>query len=116
MAKGTAAPKQSRADTPRRRSLGLSGRNRPKLSTIAEIRQEMGRIYRMTLQGKCEAEEATKLTFVLKEIRQCLETEQMTEIERQLALLMAHAQLEQQRDRTNGMKLINGHALQSDPA
>ena len=55
-----------------------------KLDTLAGIRTEMARLYRLALKGSLETWEATRLTFILKEIRCCVEAEALTAILRRL--------------------------------
>jgi hypothetical protein len=59
------------------------------LDTLASVRTEMARVYRLTLQGKLEPETMTKLIYVLKEIRACIEADVFDEAPRRLAELEA---------------------------
>ena len=55
-------------------------RNKMSLDTLGGIRTEMGRLYRLVLNGKLRPDVATKLTFTLDKIRSCLEAEPPPEI------------------------------------
>jgi hypothetical protein len=55
-----------------------------KLDTLANIRTEMARVYRLTLSGKIEPEKMTKLIYALKELRSCIETDLLDEAPRRL--------------------------------
>lgn len=69
------------------KSEGLSPSGPLKLSTLAEVRTEMARMYRLALKRTIEPDEASKFTYILREIRQCLETEDLNEIKARLAAL-----------------------------
>jgi hypothetical protein len=47
----------------------------------------MARLYRLALNGRIRSDELTRLVFVLKEIRACLEAEILTDVQQRLALL-----------------------------
>ena len=51
------------------------------------MRAEMARLYRLALNGRIRSDELTRLVFVLKEIRACLEAEILTDVQQRLALL-----------------------------
>ena len=57
------------------------------LDTLAGVRGEMARLYRLALNGRIRSDEMTKFVFVLKEIRACLESETLINIQQRLALL-----------------------------
>lgn len=57
------------------------------LDTLAGVRGEMARLYRLALNGRIRSDELSKLVFVLREIRGCLEAESLAEIQQRLALL-----------------------------
>ena len=57
------------------------------LNTLAGVRGEMARLYRLGLNGRLPSDELTRLVYVLKEIRACLEAEMLTEVQQRLALL-----------------------------
>jgi hypothetical protein len=63
----------------------------------------MARLYRLGLNGRIRADEMTKLIFVLREIRACLEAEILTDAQQRLALLS--------RDMDNH----NGHRILHQP-
>jgi hypothetical protein len=53
----------------------------PKLDRLASVRAEMARLYREVRAGRLDAGDATKLTYILKEIRCCLEASRLAELE-----------------------------------
>ena len=57
------------------------------LDTLAGVRGEMARLYRLALNGRMPSDELTRLIYTLKEIRACLEAETLTDIQQRLALL-----------------------------
>ena len=57
------------------------------LDTLAGIRAEMARLYRLSLNGKIRSDEMTRFIYALKEIRACLEAETLTDVQHRLALL-----------------------------
>ena len=65
----------------------LPPRNAMALDTLAGVRGEMARLYRLALNGRIRSDELTRLVFVLKEIRACLEAEILTDVQQRLALL-----------------------------
>jgi hypothetical protein len=65
----------------------IPGLKSHKLATPAHIRDEMARVYRLSLQGKIEPEKMTKLIYALKEIRSCIEMDVLDEAPRRLAEL-----------------------------
>src|SRR6476660_677434 len=65
----------------------LPPRNAIALDTLAGVRGEMARLYRLALNGKIPADELTRLVYTLKEIRCCLESEILTDVQQRLALL-----------------------------
>jgi hypothetical protein len=65
----------------------LSPRNAMALDSLAGVRGEMARLYRLALNGKLPADELTRLVYTLKEIRACLEAEILTDLQQRLALL-----------------------------
>ena len=71
---------------------GLSGKgNRPGLSRISGVRSELARIYRLAKTGKLDTSEATKLAYILKEIRCCLEVESLQRIEENMHVAVTDA-------------------------
>ena len=65
----------------------LPPRNAVALDTLAGVRREMARLYRLGLNGKLQSDELTRFVYVLKEIRACLEAEMLTDVQQRLALL-----------------------------
>jgi hypothetical protein len=65
----------------------LPPRNAIALDTLAGVRGEMARLYRLGLNGKIRSDEMTRFVYVLKEIRACLEAETLTDVQQRLVLL-----------------------------
>ena len=65
----------------------LTPRNKMALDTLAGVRGEMARLYRLGLNGKVRSDEMTRFVYVLKEVRACLEAEMLTDVQQRLALL-----------------------------
>ena len=65
----------------------LPPRNAMALDTLAGVRGEMARLYRLGLNGRIRSDEMTRFIYALKEIRACLEGELLIEIQQRLALL-----------------------------
>ncbi len=87
--------------SPQRRSKPLDGKvkaksllphGKLKLDTLAAVRSEMSRIYRLALAGTIEAELATKFTYMLREQRACIEAEVLDDVGARLAALTARAE------------------------
>src|SRR6187549_730081 len=57
------------------------------LDTLAGVRGEMARLYRLALNGRIRSDEMTRFIYALKEIRACLEAELPTDVQRRLASL-----------------------------
>ena len=74
------------------------------LDTLAGVRGEMARLYRLGLNGRIPADELTRLVYTLKEIRCCLESEILTDVQQRLALL------------TRDMENHNGQRIPYQPA
>ena len=74
------------------------------LDTLAGIRGEMARLYRLALNGRMPSDELTRLIYTLKEIRACLEAEILTDVQQRLALL------------SRGMENRNGHSNLHQPS
>ena len=74
------------------------------LDTLAGVRGEMARLYRLALNGRIRSDEMTRLVYVLKEIRACLEAEILTDVQQRLALL------------SRDMENQNGHRDLHQPA
>jgi hypothetical protein len=81
----------------------LPPRNKMALDTLAGVRGEMARLYRLGLNGKIQSDEMTRFIYALKEIRACLEAEMLTEVQQRLALL------------TRDMENHNGHRVLHQP-
>ena len=73
--------------TEKSKSEVLPPRNAMALDTLAGVRGEMARLYRLGLNGKIRSDEMTRFVYALKEIRACLEAEMLTDIQQRLALL-----------------------------
>jgi hypothetical protein len=82
----------------------LPSRHAVALNSLAGVRAEMGRVYRLALNGRVPSEEMTRLIFALKEIRACLEAELLTDVQHRLVLL------------SREMDNQNGHRLPHQPA
>ena len=65
----------------------LSPRNAMALDSLAGVRGEMARLYRLGLNGRIRSDEMTRFIYALKEIRACLEAEILTDVQQRLALL-----------------------------
>ena len=65
----------------------LSPHNAIALDTLAGVRGEMARLYRLALNGRIRSDEMTRFIHALKEIRACLEAELLTDVQQRLALL-----------------------------
>jgi hypothetical protein len=57
------------------------------LDTLAGVRAEMARLYRLALNGRIRSDELTRFIYALKEIRACLEAEMLTDVQQRLTLL-----------------------------
>ena len=57
------------------------------LDTIAGVRSEMSRLYRLGLNGRIRSDEMTRFIYALKEIRACLEAEVLIDAQHRLAVL-----------------------------
>ena len=65
----------------------LPPRNAMALDTLAGVRGEMARLYRLALNGRIRSDEMTRFIYALKEIRACLEAETLINIQQRLVLL-----------------------------
>src|SRR6187200_944598 len=81
----------------------LPPRNAMALDTLAGVRGEMARLYRLGLNGRIRSDEMTRFIYALKEIRAALEAELLTDVQRRLAFLS--------RDMDNH----NGHSVLHQP-
>ncbi|WP_458145585.1 hypothetical protein [Bradyrhizobium sp. UFLA05-109] len=57
------------------------------MDTLAGVRGEMARLYRLGLNGRIPSDEMTRFIYALKEIRACLEVETLIDIQQRLAVL-----------------------------
>jgi hypothetical protein len=55
--------------------------------SLAGVRGEMARLYRLALNGRIRSDEMTRFIYALKEIRACLEAEILTDVQQRLVLL-----------------------------
>jgi len=60
-----------------------------RLDTVAAIRAEMARIYKLGLSGKMKSDEMTRFIYALREIRGAAEAELLTDVQARLAALSA---------------------------
>jgi hypothetical protein len=82
----------------------LSPRNAVALDTLAGVRSEMARLYRLALNGRIRSDEMTRFIYALKEIRAYLEAELLTDVQQRLALLSRDM------DNNNGHRAVPGFA------
>lgn len=78
------------------------------LDTIGGVRNEMARVYRLSLNGKIGSQEMTRLVYALKEIRACLEAEILTDVHQRLVLLSRET------DTHNGHRVLHQPACPGD--
>ena len=83
----------------------LSPRNAMALDTLAGVRGEMARLYRLALNGRIRSDELTRLIYAQKEIRACLEAELLTDVQQRLVLLSRDM------DNPNGQRITHQPAL-----
>jgi hypothetical protein len=67
-------------------------RNRQRLGSLPMVRLEMARLYRAAKSGKMEAEKVSRLVYVLREIRCCLESEMLVGLEERMAAIQERSQ------------------------
>ena len=72
---------------PKTKSRGATPSYAVALDTLAGVRGEMARLYRLGLNGRIRSDEMTRFIYALKEIRACLEAELLTDVQQRLALL-----------------------------
>ena len=65
----------------------ISPRNKMALDTLAGVRREMARLYRLTLNGRLRSEDMARLIYALREIRSSIEAELLVDVQQRLALL-----------------------------
>ena len=85
----------------------LPPRNAMALDTLAGVRGEMARLYRLALNGRIRSDEMTRFIYALKEIRACLESEALINIQRRLA------SLSRDMDNHNGQRVLHQPTLPS---
>jgi hypothetical protein len=78
-----------------------------RLDKLAAVRTEMARIYREVRRGKLESQEGTRLVYMLKEIRACLESEMLVSLEERMASIQDRTQPRLVAPLSNGGSLIN---------
>ena len=83
----------------------LSPRNAIALDTLAGVRAEMARLYRLGLNGRIRSDEMTRFVYVLKEIRAVIEAEILTDVQQRLA------SLSRDMDNRNGQRVLHQPAL-----
>jgi hypothetical protein len=83
----------------------LSPHNAIALDTLAGVRGEMARLYRLGLSGRIRSDEMTRFIYALREIRACLEAEILTDVQQRLALLSREV------DNPNGHRVPHQPAL-----
>ena len=83
----------------------LPPRNAMALDTLAGVRAEMARLYRLALNGRIRSDEMTRFIYALKEIRACLEAETLIDVQQRLA------QLSRDMDNHNGQRIPHQPAL-----
>ena len=66
---------------PETKSRGATPRNAMALDTLAGVRSEMSRRYRLALNGRIRSDETTRFIYALKEIRARLEAELLTDVQ-----------------------------------
>jgi hypothetical protein len=74
-------------------------RNRMALDSLVGVRSEMSRIYRLGLNGRIASGEMTRYIFALREIRACLESEALTDLQKRLVELSRNV------DNRNGYRI-----------
>jgi hypothetical protein len=78
----------------------LPPRNAMALDTLAGVRGEMARLYRLGLNGRIPSDEMTRYIYALKEIRACLEAEALTDVQQRLVVLSRNM------DNQNGHRIL----------
>jgi hypothetical protein len=86
----------------------LPPRNAIALDTLAGVRSEMARLYRLGLNGRIRSDEMTRFIYALKEIRSYLEAELLTDLQQRLVLLSREI------DNHNGHRVHHQPALPGD--
>ena len=83
----------------------LPPRNAMALDSLAGVRSEMARLYRLALNGRIRSDEMTRFIYALKEIRACLEAETLVDVQQRLAVLSRDM------DNHNGQRIPHQPAL-----
>jgi hypothetical protein len=83
----------------------LPPRNAMALDTLAGVRGEMARLYRLALNGRIRSDEMTRFIYALKEIRACIEAEMLSDVQHRLALLSRDM------DNHNGQRITHQSAF-----
>ena len=83
----------------------LTPRNAMALDTLAGVRAEMARLYRLALNGRIASEEMTRFIYALKEIRACVEAEILTDLQRRLVVLSRDM------DNHNGLNVLHQQTI-----
>ena len=76
-------------------------RNTIALETLAGVRGEMARLYRLALNGRIRSDEMTRFIYALKEIRACLEAETLIDVQQRLTVLSRNM------DNHNGHRILH---------
>ena len=100
----------AKSQAKRGRPKGVPGEAAPRvghLDTLGGVLAEMRAVYREARLGKTPLDEATKLTYILKEMRATIEVLAMEEIQTKLRELDARV--------IDGGRLNGYHALQARP-
>jgi hypothetical protein len=63
-----------------------------RLDKLAAVRTEMSRVYRQVRTGKLESQEGTRLVYMLKEIRACIESEMLVSLEERMQAIQGRTQ------------------------
>ena len=66
--------------------------NNTRLDRLATVRIEMARIYRKAKARKLDAGEASKLVYILREIRCCIEAEVIERLEQRMLWIQEQTQ------------------------
>src|SRR5215813_5024091 len=85
----------------------LTPRNAMALDTLAGVRGEMARLYRLGLNGKIRSDEMTRFIYALKEIRACLEAEVLMDVQQRLVVLSRNM------DNHHGQRILHQPAVPS---
>jgi hypothetical protein len=64
-------------------------RRRARLGSLQGVRREMARLYQLALDGELPADQASRMVYMLREIRCAIESETLERIEQRLAEVTA---------------------------